>query len=419
MALFQSAKNIFRTTNFAGTVGTELLERVRQMASEKLKRDATAATQAVIDRHVREGKETGIQVVAYLDGEKLIDIWAGVMEAGTNRPVDGDTLFNVFSVSKALCDAALWIQVERGLVDLDAPVAQYWPEFAQNGKHQVTVRQVLLHRSGVPHMPEGTTPQTIGNWDWVTRGIAALAPLFPPGSRSAYQCISQGFMLGEVIRRTDPRKRSYRQFLLDEISKPLAAPDLHHGITDATESRVAIINEPELTNLWADDSMHLKSIPKAVYLGKTVWERPEVRRAVVPSTGGIFSARSAARFWAMLAQGGVLGGARILSEKTVLGFLEPVPPLGDEPDPVILMPRVPLGAGGIWLSAPFQPALPGRGPRVLIKPGYGHSIGWADVDNRFAVAICHNQLYNPHTPEQCRMTPIGDAIRDVLGIRYA
>jgi CubicO group peptidase (beta-lactamase class C family) len=142
-----------------------------------------------------------------------------------------------------------------------------------------------------------------------------------------------------------------------------------------------------------------------------------MRRAVVPSTGGIFSARSEGRFWAMLAQGGELGGARILSEPTVRGFLTLVPRLDDKPDPVILMPHVPLGAGGIWLSLPFQPAFPGRGPRVLIKPGYGHSIGWADLDNRFAVAICHNQLFNPHTPEQCRMTPIGDAIRTAVGIR--
>ena len=388
------------------------------MATQKMKQDASDAAQAVIDRHVRESKETGIQVAAYLDGEQIVDIWAGVTEAGTDRKVAGDTLFNVFSVSKAILDVALWIQVERGLVELDMPVARYWPEFAQNGKAEITVRHVLNHCSGVPHMPEGTTPQTIVNWNWVTQGIAALAPLFPPGSRSAYQCISQGYMLGEIIRRTDVRKRSYRQFLIDEIATPLRAPDLHFGILDSVESRVAILHEPEVATLWSDDSMHLKSIPKAVYLGKAVWERPELRRAVVPSTGGIFSARSEARFWAMLAQGGTLDGARILAEPTVRGFLEPVPPITNEPDPVILMPRIPLGAGGIWLSAPFQPALPGRGPRVLTKPGYGHSIGWADIDNRLAVAICHNQLYNPHTPEQCRMTPIGDAIREALGIRY-
>jgi CubicO group peptidase (beta-lactamase class C family) len=391
----------------------------QQMASEKVKSDASAAVQAVINRHVRENKETGIQVVAYLGGEKIVDVWTGVMEAGTDRKVDGDTLFNVFSVSKAVCDVALWIQVERGLVELDAPVARYWPEFGQNGKDKVTVRHVLGHCSGVPHMPEGTTPQTLIDWDWVTRGIAQLAPLFAPGSRGAYQCISQGYMLGEIIRRTDSEKRSYRQFLIDEIATPLRASDLHHGIPDHVENRVAIMNEPEASRVWSDDSLHLKSIPKAVYLGKSVWEQPQIRRAVVPSTGGIYSARSEARFWAMLAQGGILDGARILSENTVRSFLDPLPPVTNDPDPVILMPRIPLGAGGIWLSAPFQPAFPGRGPRVLIKPGYGHSIGWADVDNRFAVAICNNQLYNPHTPEQCRMTPIGDAIRDVLGIRYA
>jgi CubicO group peptidase (beta-lactamase class C family) len=388
------------------------------MVSEQLKRDASAAAQAVVDRHVREGKETGIQVAAYLDGEQIVDIWAGTTEAGTARKVNGDTLFNVFSVSKAVCDVALWIQVERGLIELDRPVAHYWPEFGQNGKAGITVRQVLYHRSGVPHMPEGTTPETIADWDWVIRGIAALAPLFPPGTRSAYQCISQGYMLGEIIRRTDRKGRSYRQFLIDEIANPLRAPDLHHGIPDEVEPRVAILNEPEATHLWSSDSMHLKSIPKAVYLGAAVWGRPDMRRAAVPSTGGIFTARSSARFWAMLAQGGELNGVRILADSTVRGFLEPVPRLGLEPDPVILMPHVPIGAGGIWLSMPFQPACPGRGPRVLIKPGYGHSIGWADVDNRFAVAICHNQIFNPHTPEQCRMTPIGDAIREVVGIRY-
>ena len=386
--------------------------------NEQKKNDATRAVQEVIDRHVREGKEIGVQVCAYLGGEILVDTWAGVTQTGGDRKVDGNTLFNVFSVSKAICDVALWIQIERGLVDLDAPVAKYWPEFAQNGKEWCTARHVLYHRSGVPHMPEGTTPETIRDWGWVIDGLARISPLFEPGTRTAYQCISQGFMLGEIIRRTDSKGRSYKQFVQDEIAAPLGASDLHHGIPDDVESRVALMDESEDTMYWAEDTWFRKSIPTAVDLGKGVWERPDMRRATVPSTGGIYNARSEAAFWAMLAGGGQLNGRRILKQETVQSFLTPVPPLDNTPDPVILMPYIPLGAGGIWLSTPFQPAHPGLGPRVLIKPGFGHSIGWADVDNRFAVAICHNKLFNPHTPAECRMTPIGDALRNVLGIRY-
>ena len=293
--------------------------------SAQLKRDANAAVQEVIDRHVYENKETGVQVCAFVDGETVVDAWAGVTQAGGSQKVDGNTLFNVFSVSKAVCDVALWIQIERGLVELDAPVAKYWPEFAQNGKSACTVRHVLYHRSGVPHMPEGTTPLTICDWNWVTDGLARISPLFQPGTRGAYACIAQGFILGEIVRRTDPKGRSYRQFVQDEIAKPLGATDLHHGIPDEVEPRVAIMDEPEKTSYWEEDSWFRKSIPAAVDLGKEVWEKPMLRRATVPSTGGIYNARSEARFWAMLAGGGQIEGKRILSQETVQGFLKPGP----------------------------------------------------------------------------------------------
>ena len=379
--------------------------------------NASEAVQTIVDRHVAEGKELGIHVVAYHQGIKIVDCVGGVVAPDSDRLVDADTLFNVFSVSKAITDVALWIQIERGLVALDAPVADYWPEFAQNGKAGVTVAHVLYHRSGVPHMPDGTTPERICDWHWVTREIARLAPIYEPGTRGAYQCMTQGWMLGEVIRRTDPQQRSYRQFAIDEIATPLGAPDLHHGIPEGVEHRIATLHEPEKSDYWASDSLFRRSIPEAVDLGEGVFERPDVRRAVIPSTGGIFSARSEARFWAMLAEKGELDGARILKRETVESFVEPLP-FVHEPDPVILMPYIPIGKGGIWYGSEFQPAVPARTARTLIKPGYGHSIGIADLDNRLAVAICHNRIFNPHTIEDCHNTPIIDAIRDSLGITY-
>lgn len=376
------------------------------------------AVQKFLDHQVAVGNEIGVQVAAYHQGELIVDCWAGTVAHGSTRKVDGDTLFNVFSVAKAVVDVALHIQIERGLVALDAPVARYWPEFAQNGKDGVTVGHVLYHRSGVPHLPEGISPERLGDWDWITSGIAALTPLIEPGSRTAYHCMSQGWILGEIIRRTDPAHRSFRDFVIEEINTPLKAPDLHHGITDAEEPRIAALHEPEKTHIWASDSLFRRSIPAAVDLGPGIWERPDVRRATVPSVGGIYSARSEARFWAMIAEKGELDGVRILKRETVESFLESVAVTDEGRDPVISMPYIPLGKGGLWFGTDFMPGAPARNAHTLIKPGYGHSVGIADLENRLSVAICHNYLFNPPSLAECHNTPIIDLVRDTLGMAY-
>jgi CubicO group peptidase (beta-lactamase class C family) len=255
------------------------------------------------------------------------------------------------------------------------------------------------------------------DWDWMVQALAKLTPIFEPGTAGAYQCINQGWMIGEIIRRTDPAHRPYRQFIKEEIAEPLIAPDLHHGIPDEAEPRIAALDEPAKTEYWTSDSLFRRSIPAAVDLGAGIWERSDVRRATIPSTGGIYSARSQARFWAMLTERGVLDGRRILKAETVESFLEPAF-FDRKPDPVIQMPFIPLGRGGIWLGTDFQPAAPARNARTFIKPGFGHSVNIADMDNHLAAAICHNRLFNPHTIEQCHNTPIFDAMRSALGIAF-
>src|SRR5712692_5001381 len=133
-------------------------------------RVATANTNRVVQEAVnaaiREGGEIGLQVAAYVDGALVVDVWGGLADETTGREVDGDTLFPVFSVTKAVTATALHLQAERGLVSYDEPIATYWPEFAASGKEAATVRHALSHRLGVPQLPADVTPASLGDWDW-------------------------------------------------------------------------------------------------------------------------------------------------------------------------------------------------------------------------------------------------------------
>lgn len=199
---------------------------------------ANAAVQQVLDALVEEGTEIGVQVAAYLNGELVVDAWAGVADPATGRKVDGGTLFNVFSVTKAVAATALHVQAERGLVDYDSPVARYWPEYGSNGKEAVTVRDALSHRTGTPQMPPAVTPEMMCDWDAMTAGIAALEPIFPVG-QPAYQAVSFGWVIGEIVRRTDPERRSFRDFVAQEIAGPFDIEDLWIGVPEAAEPRIA------------------------------------------------------------------------------------------------------------------------------------------------------------------------------------
>jgi CubicO group peptidase (beta-lactamase class C family) len=364
-----------------------------------------------VERAIASGDETGLQVVAYHRGQKVIDIAAGIADPATGRPVTPETLFNVYSVTKAVAATALHIQAERGHVDYDAPIATYWPEFAAGGKQTATVRHALTHRVGVPQMPEGVTAEMLCDWDAMTRAIAALPPLAPPGEKTLYQSMTFGWIVGEIVRRTDPSGRDFRQFILDEIAAPLGLADLWLGIPDDAEPRVAIMSDrnegdapPPLATLY------MQSMPPAVALVPAIFERPDVRRACIPGVGGIFTARDEARFWAMLAQGGELDGVRLLSEERVRSFSN-VRDNGDEPDPVMFGIPIPISVGGYWLGGHRVTS-----DRAIWHPGAGGSIGWADPDNQLAVAICHNRMFNTRSAEDDPILPITHAIAHSLGI---
>jgi len=371
---------------------------------------ANAAVQETLDQLVAEGREIGVQICAWLGEEQIVDCWAGVADRGSGRAVDGATLFNVYSVSKAVTAVALHLQVERGLVEYDAPIAEYWPEFAQAGKGAVTVRHVLSHVSGVLRMPPDVTPELMTDWDWMCRRIAEMAPEYPAGSRSSYQSMTFGWLIGEVVRRTDPIRRPFGQFIKDEIADPLGCTDLWMGIPDHVEPRIATLDASGVY-VVPDGNLTRAAQPLIVDLMPDPFERPYVRRACIPAVGGIFNARSEARFWAMLANGGALNGVRLLSEERVASFAAPRPHFEDA-DPVFFGMVVPIAWSGFWLGgAETPPVSSPRNMRALCHPGMGGSIGWADPDRKLAVAFCHNRMFDTIDIAQDSRTLIGDVIR--------
>jgi CubicO group peptidase (beta-lactamase class C family) len=364
-----------------------------------------------VERSIREGGEVGIQLAVYANTKLVVDIWAGIADTTAGKEVKADTLFPTFSVIKAVTATALHIQVARGFVEYDAPVARYWPEFAANGKDKLTVRHVLHHRSGVWQMPETVTPETMADYDWMVDQIARLSPIFEPGTRNGYQSLTFGWMISEVVRRTDPKGRSFHTFVQEEIVRPLGIDDIWIGIPSSEHPRVARLIDAPPRQL-PPDAPPFRAIPLQVGTREDIFGRKDVRESCIPGAGGFATARAVARFFSMLANGGTLDGVRLLPEELVKTFSVPRPG-SDKPDDV---QGIPLRIGaGFWLGGNTQPENLGRqignNPRAIGHPGAGGSIAWADPDKRLAVAICHNRMFLPPNAAQ-------DPIRQAIAVTF-
>lgn len=378
-----------------------------------------ARIQAALAEAARYG-ERGIQVAAYLGSDLIVDAWAG--EADTSgRPVTADTLFPVFSLSKAITATALHLQAERGLVDYAAPVAQYWPEFGCNGKEEILVWHVLSHQSGIPQMPAEVTPELLGDWGWMTARIAEFTPLFPPGSASAYQSLVFGWIVGEIVRRTDPVDRGFGEFVRQELCAPLGIEDLWFGVPDDRLSEVA-----ELTSILSRERpphetlASLLAKPDAVAPDAHVHNLDVVKKACYPGAGGIMSARAGARLMAMLANGGELDGVRLLSESRVRNLLTPRPK-GDALDEVLFgggKVSAPIGTGGFWYGAG---TVLGDNPALLRHGGSGGSLLAVDLDRKLSVMICHNRMFEGFDPtsNDHPFAALGHALMEIADERLA
>lgn len=336
-------------------------------------------------RNFSEGLELGASFCATVDGEPVIDIWAGdADERGT--PWSRDTIVNVYSTTKTMAALCLLVLADRGQVDLEAPAARYWPEFAANGKADVRVKHFLSHSAGLPGLDELVPVDALYDWDRITRLLAAQAPWWTPGSQSGYHAITQGYLIGEIVRRVTGV--SLGAFFRDEIARPLGA-DFHIGLADSEFGRTGELTPPPAAELAAGlpaDSVAARTF-RSPALNALDSRTAGWRRAEIPAANGHGNARSVAAVQSLIACGGEVGGRRILSAAGAARVFEEQL---SGPDLVLGAPlRFGLGYG---LPLPGLPL--GPNPRTAFWGGWGGSLVVADADARVCLAYVMNRMGN-------------------------
>jgi CubicO group peptidase (beta-lactamase class C family) len=347
--------------------------------------------------------EDGVQVAAYLGEELIVDAWTG-------RAVDGDTIFPCFSVAKGVTSTAVHLQAERGLLDYSDRIADHWPEFAANGKGEATIEHTLSHRLGLPEMPPGLTPDRLDDWDAIVDLLAAQVPVTAPGTVNSYHPLTFGWVLGEVVRRSDPEHRPFGRFVQEEICEPLQIDSLFLGVPDGDLDRVATLrSEPAAPLPPERAALRARTVPPEIELVPEVYNRRDVLQACIPATGVTANARSLARLFALYANGGELDGTRLLSEQRVRSFTQRRASY-DEIDQTHF--RVtPVSAHGFWVAD----AIAGESPGLICNVGAGGAVVWADLETGLAAAVCHNRMFGAVPVDEHPLVPLGDAVRAVAG----
>ncbi|WP_433662830.1 serine hydrolase domain-containing protein [Nocardia sp. CA-128927] len=244
--------------------------------------------------------DVGASAAVYVDGEAVVDVWGGSVDAERSVAWERDTIVNVWSTTKTMVALCALILADRGELDLDAPVALYWPEFAAAGKQDVRVRHLLGHTAGLPGWDGSITAAELYSWPTVTARLAAQAPEWEPGSAAGYRAVTFGHLVGEVIARVSGR--SVGTFFAEEVAGPLGA-DFHIGLAAEHDRRVA-------TLIASPEGDKPEGFPVGVSDANTLaW-----RRAEIPAINGHGNARSVGAVQSVLACGGTVGGVRLLSE---------------------------------------------------------------------------------------------------------
>ena len=342
-----------------------------------------AAVEKVLADNLDSGADLGASVAVYVDGEPVVDIWGGIADGDTGKAWERDTLVNVWSTTKTMTALCALILADAGEIDFHAPVATYWPEFAAGGKESVEVRHLMSHTAGLSGWAEPVAPDDLYDWDKVTSLLAAQEPWWQPGSASGYHAVTQGYLVGEVVRRVTGL--SLGAFFAKEVAGPLDA-DFHIGLDASEDDRVGRLVPPQSL---ADqmDGMPAESIPRRTFVNPQIdvraTETREWRAAEIPAANGHGNARSVARVQSVIACGGTVDGVRLLSEAGCNRIFE------EQSNGQDLVLSVPLRFGmGYGLGSDLMPL----GPRTCFWGGYGGSIIVVDMDARVAVSYVMNRM---------------------------
>jgi CubicO group peptidase (beta-lactamase class C family) len=339
-----------------------------------------AAVRDAFGANFTNGLELGASFVASVAGRTVADLWGGWSDAKGTRPWQRDTLVCVWSTTKIMTSLCAWMLASRGALDLDAPVARYWPEFGQAGKDDLPVRYLLAHSAGLAGWTEPIEMSDLYDWERSTGLLAAQAPWWEPGSASGYHAVTFGHLVGEVVKRISGR--SLGRFFHDEVATPLDA-DFHVGLAAEHEPRVgAMISPTQPPGEMTDLMKALMSNPRG-WSPRVSGDRA-YRAAEVPGANGHGNARSVARVAAALASGGALDGVRLLPERFFDAVLE------EQTYGTDLVLGLPVRWGlGVGLPSSEMP-LPS--PRSFYWGGWGGSLCLIDLDARVACAYVMNRM---------------------------
>ncbi|HXQ10829.1 MAG TPA: serine hydrolase domain-containing protein [Caulobacteraceae bacterium] len=340
------------------------------------------AVREAFERNLNSGDDVGASFAATKDGEMIVDLWGGWADEAKTRPWEKDTIVNVYSTTKTMTALTALLVADRGELDFDAPVAKYWPEFAQNGKADIKVSHLMSHSSGLAGWEETITTEDLYDWEKVTSLLAAQAPWWEPGTASGYHATTQGFLVGEVIRRITGR--TVGTVFREEIAEPLGA-DFHIGLPASEDARVADLIPPPPGTEFGDGATNpfVIKMSKSPKLDIGATKTRAWRGAELPAVGGTGNARSIALAHTILANGGTVNGKRFMSEAGVRKALEPQIEGKD------LVFDAPMKFGmGFGLPGSGLPLSKG----TIFWGGYGGSLVLIDLDAHTTIAYAMNKM---------------------------
>ncbi|HEY3842537.1 MAG TPA: serine hydrolase domain-containing protein [Acidimicrobiales bacterium] len=335
----------------------------------------------VLSDNLDSGADVGASVAIYLHGEPVVDIWGGYVDAARSAPWQRDTLTNVWSTTKTMTFLCALMLADREQLDFHAPVATYWPEFAEAGKESVEVRHLMGHTAGLPGWDQKIEPEQLADWELCTSALAAQKPWWEPGTASGYHAVTQGYLIGEVVRRLTGE--SIGAWFAREVAKPLEA-DFFIGTPESEDARISNVIPPPPPNL---DEMEVTDImvntllnpPLDASMAHHTWWR----RAEIPAANGHGNARSVAAIQSVIAGRGAARGVRLLSAAGTDAIFE------EQADGTDLVLGVPLRFGmGYGLGNAEMPL----GPRACYWGGYGGSVIIMDQDTDLTICYVMNRM---------------------------
>lgn len=348
------------------------------------------------ERNFHERGEVGASVSLTIEGETVVDLWGGIADLETQKPWEEDTVSIVWSCTKGATALCAHILSSRGELDLNAPVTKYWPEFGQAGKEKITVKMLLNHQAGLAAIRKPLPDGAYGDWDTMVRALEEEAPFWEPGTRNGYHALTFGWLVGEVVRRVSGK--SLGQFFQDEVAKPLNL-DFWIGLPEKIEPRVAkmILADTEQDSPFYQAMLEPNSVQSFVFNTGGLMEQFDTRKghaAEIGAANGITNARSLARMYAPLANGGSLGGNRLVDEASVIKMSSVSSATGQDAN--LLVPtRFSLG----FMKSVDNRNMP-KGLQdsvILSEDAFGHagnggSIGFAAPAEKMSFAYTMNKM---------------------------